>query len=117
MSASTAGQTEVMAYDPVLAERLRQALADVEHREVAMFGGLSFMVDDKLALSASNQGDLLLRCDPGDVDELVAEPHVRWAEMRNRRMSKGWLRVGPGRYDADEELARWVEIAVEYATR
>lgn len=82
-----------------------------------MFGGLSFMIDDNLAVSASNQGDLLLRCDPDDVDGFLAEPHVRWAEMRSRRMSKGWLRVDPEGYATDDDLARWVAVAQAYASR
>ncbi len=104
-----------MAHDPALVERLRALLDDVDTREVKMFGGLSFMVDDKLALSASNQADLLLRCHPDDVDRFTSESHVRWAEMRGRRMSRGWLRVAPDGYASDDDLARWVAIAVEHA--
>lgn len=81
-----------------------------------MFGGLSFMVNDRLALSASNQGDLLLRCEPDDVDRLTAMPHVHRAEMRNRQMSRGWLRIASAGYASDEGLTNWVRIAVARAT-
>ncbi len=103
-----------MAQDPMLADRLRTALTGTDYREVKMFGGQSFMVNDQLTVSASNQGDLLLRCDPGDVESLTAEPHVRWAEMGSRRMSKGWLRVDPAGYAADDDLARWVDVALAH---
>ena len=106
-----------MAHDQALAERLRRKLADITHREVKMFGGLSFMVNDNLALSASNQGDLLIRCDPDDVDDLLDKPHVRWAEMRGRRMSRGWLRIDSDGYASDHDLSHWVDVAVSHATR
>lgn len=54
-----------MAYDKALAERIRDALSgesDVE--EVKMFGGLSFMVNGKLAASANSHGNIMVRCDP-----------------------------------------------------
>lgn len=49
-----------------LADRVRDALAGKPPvREVKMFGGLSFMVDERLAVSVGSKGDLLVRADPG----------------------------------------------------
>lgn len=104
-----------MTYDQVLAEQIRTALEDLgasEVREVKMFGGLSFMVDDQLTVSASNQGDLLVRCDAEEVDELLGRPEATWAEMRNKKMSKGWIRVEAEATRDHDQLSFWVTKAL-----
>jgi hypothetical protein len=55
-----------MGYDVGLADRIRavvQAEADLTERR--MFGGLAFLIQGNMAVSASSQGGLLLRVDPG----------------------------------------------------
>ncbi len=79
-----------------------------------MFGGLAFMVNGNMAVSASGQGGLLLRVDPAEADSLVREKGVTRFQMRGREMA-GWMRVDPSATASDEELARWVEVAVGYA--
>jgi hypothetical protein len=86
----------VMVYDEQLAARVRVALESVPGvTERRMFGGLAFVVNGHMAVSASAQGGLLLRCDPADTDDLTETPHASGFEMRGREMD-GWLRVGPG---------------------
>lgn len=99
-----------------LARRVRDLLAaHPEVREVNMFGGLSFMVDERLAVSAGRDGDLLVRADPADYDRLV-ERGAAQARMRNgREMGRSWLRVAAVRIDDDAELARWVAVGVSAA--
>ncbi|MCW2540604.1 MAG: hypothetical protein JWN95_2329 [Frankiales bacterium] len=104
-----------MAYDEELADRLRDQLAlEGDAVEKKMFGGLAFLIDGNLAVSASSQGGLLLRVDPKDTDALTSQPHAERFVMRGREMN-GWLRVGPEALDTDEALARWVGIGVSYA--
>ena len=45
-----------------------------------------------MAVSASGQGGLLVRVEPGQSDRLVRGAHVRRFQMRGREMD-GWLRV------------------------
>jgi TfoX/Sxy family transcriptional regulator of competence genes len=104
-----------MAYDADLADRLRATLAgEPGVSEKAMFGGLAFLVRGHMAVAASSQGGLLLRCDPARTDALVAEPHVGRFEMRGREMA-GWLRVEAAAVADDDALAGWVRHGVEYA--
>ena len=104
-----------MAYDGELADRIREVLAgEPDLSEKSMFGGLAFLIADKIAVSASNQGGLLVRIDPTMTDFLVSEPHIRRFEMRRREMD-GWLRVDAEVLKTDEELRRWVSHAVTYA--
>jgi TfoX/Sxy family transcriptional regulator of competence genes len=104
-----------MAYDEGLADRLREQLATVPGMtERRMFGGLAFLVNGNMAVSASGQGGLLLRVDPAESDELIRAAGVRRFEMRGREMD-GWLRVDESAFGSADELARWVGIGVGYA--
>jgi TfoX/Sxy family transcriptional regulator of competence genes len=106
----------VMAYDEDLADRLRVALQDVDGvTEKKMFGGLAFLVSGNMAVAASGQGGLMLRCDPGRSDELVARPGASRMVMRGKEMD-GWLRVDDDAVQDDEALGRWVDVGVGYAS-
>jgi hypothetical protein len=104
-----------VAYDEQLAERIR-ALVDDEPglTEMRMFGGLAFLIDGNMSVSASGQGGLLLRVDPEQTDALLEEPHAEPFVMRGRTMD-GWLRVAPEGAEADEDLQRWVSRGVAHA--
>jgi len=81
-----------MAFDEHLANRVRALLADERGlTENRMFGGLAFLVDGNMAVSASGQGGLLVRVDPDAGLGLVTRAHVRAFEMPGREMN-GWLR-------------------------
>jgi TfoX N-terminal domain len=104
-----------MAYDEELADRLREALqGEAGLTEKRMFGGLAFMINGNMAVSASSKGGLLLRVDPTETDTLVKQPHVGRFEMRGREMD-GWVRVDPKAIETDEQLLRWVTVGVTYA--
>jgi TfoX/Sxy family transcriptional regulator of competence genes len=104
-----------VAYDEDLANRIRELLASESGvEEMRMFGGLAFLIGGHMAVSASGQGGLLLRCDPGETDALVAKPHAGAFEMRGRTMD-GWLRVQAEGLATKRQLERWVERGVAYA--
>jgi hypothetical protein len=104
-----------VAYDEQLAARLRDLL-DGERglTEQAMFGGLAFLVNGNMAVAASANGGLLLRCDPDRTDEMIATDGVARMEMRGQPMG-GWLRVAPDVVDTDASLGHWVGVGVSYA--
>src|SRR5919197_5714917 len=104
-----------MAYDEELANRIREQLAGEDAiTEKKMFGGLAFLLNGNMAVSASGQGGALVRIDPGETESAVAEPHVERMEMGGRSMD-GWIRVGPKALESDEELAAWVGRGVAFA--
>ncbi len=104
-----------MAYDEDLANRIREVVGHERGvTEKRMFGGLAFLVNGNMAVSASGQGGLLLRVDPAETDALLNEPCARPFEMRGREMS-GWLRVDTAGISDDEEFRRWVDHGVAYA--
>jgi len=105
----------LMAYAHELANRIREVLQGERGlTEKAMFGGLAFLIDGNMAVSASSKGGLLLRIDPAKTGSLVSEPHVRRFEMRGREMD-GWLRVDAKVLETDRDLRRWVSHGVGYA--
>ncbi|WP_426246588.1 TfoX/Sxy family protein [Nocardioides sp. LHG3406-4] len=104
-----------MAYDEQLAARIRAALAGRPSvREVRMFGGLSFMVDEQLTVAADSQGRLMVRCDPERVDELLERPGASWPEMRGKPMSRGWLVVDSAGTSSAGDLEWWVAQALDH---
>ncbi|MDQ4071284.1 MAG: TfoX/Sxy family protein [Actinomycetota bacterium] len=104
-----------MGYDETLADRVREIVSHEEGvTERRMFGGLGFLVNGNLAVSASGQGGLLVRVEPGETDELLNEPHAHPFEMRGRAM-KGWLRVDAAGVPTEHQLEWWVSRGVGYA--
>ena len=104
-----------MAYDQELADRVRE---HVEHEkgltEKRMFGGLAFLINGNMAVSASGKGGLLLRVDPAETESLLREPHASRFEMRGREMN-GWLHLDANALATDDELGRWIRRGVTYA--
>ena len=104
-----------MAYDEDLANRIRElVLTEDGVSEQRMFGGLAFLINGNMSVSASGQGGLLLRVDPAETDALLSKEHASPFEMRGRPM-QGWLRVDPEGLQTKRQLQRWVARGVAYA--
>jgi TfoX/Sxy family transcriptional regulator of competence genes len=104
-----------MAYDEELAARVRDVLTGESGvTEKRMFGGLAFLVDGHLAVSASSRGGLLVRVDPAQGEALLEEPGVAPFEMRGRAMT-GWLHVAAAAVEEDDALERWVGRGLGFA--
>jgi TfoX/Sxy family transcriptional regulator of competence genes len=105
----------VVTYDEDLANRLRELLADEpDVTEQRMFGGLAFLVNGHMSVSASREGGLMVRIDPPDTDALLKKPHARPVVMRGREAS-GWLRVDPDGVRTKRQLVPWVARGVTCA--
>lgn len=104
-----------MAYDDDLADLLRALTSDVAGvNERKMFGGLAFLVHGNMAIAASGEGGLMVRCAPDDTERWLAEPHAAPMVMRGREM-RGWIRVTAEGSDTEEQVRPWAEIGVAYA--
>ena len=104
-----------MAYDEDLANRIRELVSMEDGlTEQRMFGGLAFLINGNMSVSASGQGGLLLRVDPAETDALLAKKHAAPFEMRGRTM-QGWLRVDPEGLGTKRQLEAWVRRGVGYA--
>lgn len=103
-----------MAYDEDLAARVRELLAEEPVDERRMFGGLAFLLRGHLATAVSSEGGLLVRVDPAQTAELLAEPGTSPFSMGGRAAVKGWLRVDAADLD-DAQVRAWVQRGVAYA--
>jgi TfoX/Sxy family transcriptional regulator of competence genes len=104
-----------MAYDEDLADRIRAIVQDEPGlAEKRMFGGLAFLINGNMAVSASGQGGMLLRVDPADTAALVQRPGASPFEMRGREMD-GWLRIDTTGLTTKRQLASWISLGVRYA--
>lgn len=99
-----------------LSDRVRALFADEPStRDVAMFGGRAFLVDEKMVVHARTSGDLLVRVDPDADDQLVARPGAGRAEMgTGRSMGPGWISVSAASIATEEELSFWVRTALDH---
>jgi hypothetical protein len=104
-----------MAYDEDLAHRIRELVqAEAGLTEKKMFGGLAFLIQGNMAVSASGQGGLLVRVDPAQTEKLVSDATASRAVMGGREMD-GWLRVAAEQVTTKRDLKRWVDRGVGYA--
>ena len=104
-----------MAYDEDLANRIRELVRSEQGvTEKRMFGGLAFLIDGHMSVSASGRGGLLLRVDRAETDAMLSKPHAHPFEMRGRVM-QGWLWVDAEGLRTKRQLERWVARGIAYA--
>lgn len=110
------GKAVVVSERPFLVERVRAALTgQPSRREVRMFGGLSFMVNEKMVVATFKSGDLLVRVDPEHGRQRLTMPGASVAEMgAGRSMGTGWIRVAAEAIVTDEQLSFWMGEAMAY---
>lgn len=103
-----------MAYDEALADRVRDVLAPrAEVSERKMFGGIAFMVGGNMAVGVIDD-ELMLRLDPADAEQALAESYARPMDFTGRPM-KGMLFVESAGTEVDADLAGWVEAGADHA--
>jgi TfoX/Sxy family transcriptional regulator of competence genes len=102
-------------YDTEIADRVRIALSGRDHvREVTMFGGLAFMVDERMVVCVS-RGDLLVRVAPERDAELLAKPGAQRAEMgKGRSMGEGWITVDKAALQSDDDFQYWMDVSLDF---
>jgi TfoX/Sxy family transcriptional regulator of competence genes len=104
-----------MAFDEKLAERIRRRLARRKGVvEKKMFGGVGFMLNDRLAVGVWKDS-LIVRISPEDGDDAIKEPHVRPFDIARRPM-KGWIMVGPDGLTDDRQLGAWIQQATKFVS-
>jgi TfoX/Sxy family transcriptional regulator of competence genes len=101
-----------MAYDQVLADRIRERLGVAPGvTEKKMFGGLAFLTGGAMTVGVYGDG-MIARIDPATTDEAVAAQGVRRFEMGGRPM-RGWVVVDGALLD-DDVLDDWIARASRY---
>jgi len=103
-----------MAYSEFLADRVRDSLKGLNtiFEEKKMFGGMCFLVDEKMCVGIINN-DLMVRVNPEDQDKLLQERGCRIMDFTRRPM-KGYLYVSPEGIDMEEDLDKWVQRCLDF---
>ena len=103
-----------MPYDIQAADGIRVLLAGqpgvVERK---MMGGLVFMVNGHMCVTASGRGGILVRVGPEAQKRVLKEPHVQPMRMAGRSMA-GFVRVMPEGYRTAAALRKWVKRGLDY---
>jgi len=103
-----------MAYNEKLAGRIR-ALIALTHKNVEekkMFGGLCFMVNDKMCVGVE-QERLMVRIDPAKYDEAMEKEGCTPMDFTGKVM-KGYVFVAIDALNTKKKLAYWIKLALEY---
>lgn len=102
-----------MAFDELLASRIRPLFTGFRFEEKRMFGGLTFLVNGHVCCGVANDV-LVLRVGPEGEDEALSQPHARPADFTGRPM-KGMICVDPQGFRGEAELRDWLERALRFA--
>jgi hypothetical protein len=99
-----------MAFDEVLAERVRDHLDDVGAgaRSATMFGGIAFLIEGNMTVAVIGD-DLLVRVGRDGTPDALRRPGTRPFDMTGRPM-RGWVVVAGEMLD-DDVLAGWTDRA------
>jgi TfoX/Sxy family transcriptional regulator of competence genes len=101
-----------MAYNEKIANRIREALIDVKNlAEKKMFGGIAFMVNDKMCVGVDKDA-IMLRCDPEMTNELLSKKGARPFDLTGKPM-KGWLLIDEVGTKSQKDFDFWIKTAIE----
>ena len=103
-----------MAYNEKLADRTREIIA-VTHKKVEekkMFGGLCFMVNDKMCVGVEKDR-LMIRIDPARYDEVIEKEGCAPMDFTGKVM-KGFVFVNENVLATKKQLDYWIQLALEY---
>ena len=103
-----------MAYDEYIVERIRNILLEkkVDFFEKKMFGGLTFMVDDKMCIGAHNDR-VMARIGPDVYEEALKKEGCKQMGFTGKGMI-GFVFVDAEAVDMEEDLEYWVQLCLDY---
>ena len=104
----------LMAYNEKLANMTRE-LISLTHKNVeekAMFGGLCFMVNDKMCVGVEKER-LMVRLDPAKYEEVMERDGCKPMDFTGKIM-KGYVFVDADVLNTKRKLEYWIKLALEY---
>ena len=106
-----------MAYNEFLADRIHGILRDknANFYEKKMFGGLSFMVDEKMCIGIV-KNEVMARIGPEKYKEALLVDGCNEMNFTGRPM-KGFVFVDSAKVDMGKDLEYWVKLALDFNSR
>ncbi|MDN3655233.1 TfoX/Sxy family protein [Ferruginibacter paludis] len=103
-----------MLPDKQLIDRVRKIIA-ITHKNVEekkMFGGVCFMVNDKMCVGVRRER-LMVRFDPSILDEVMEIEGCRPMDF-TKKVMKGYAWVDIEALGTKKKLEYWIKLALEY---
>ncbi len=103
-----------MSYNEKIADRIREMIAETESNieEKKMFGGLCFMVNDKMCVGVEKER-LMVRLDPASYDNVMEKEGCKPMDFTGKVM-RGYVFVDMDVLSTKKKLAYWIKMALEY---
>ena len=102
-----------MAYNEKLTARIREALAHLPNvAEKRMFRGVTFMVNDKMCITAGDN-KIMCRIDPSIHEEALKRKGCEAVKMKGREY-KGYVYVSEEGIKTKKDLDYWIRLALEF---
>ena len=103
-----------MAFNEFLGDRIRQILTDksVHYFEKRMFGGLCFMVDDKMCLGIVKD-EIMARIGTDAYSDALEKEGCNEMNFTGRPM-KGYVFLTDDAIDLESDLEYWVQLALDF---
>ena len=103
-----------MAYNEKLANRVREfiALAHPGVKEIKMFSGVCFMVNDKMCAGIQKE-HLMVRLNPDIIEEVLEKEGCVPMDMGGKIM-KGFVFVEESALSTKKKLEYWLQLALDY---
>lgn len=103
-----------MAYNEKLADRVREMIS-LTHKiteEKKMFGGLCFMVNDKMCVGVESER-LMVRLDPDLYEEVMEQEGCKPMDFTGKPM-RGYVFVDIEALTTKKKLGYWIKLALDY---
>jgi len=105
-----------MAYNEKLTAKIRDALAHVPNvEEKKMFRGVTFMVNDKMCITAGDN-KIMCRIDPSVHEQALKRKGCETVKMKGREY-KGFVYVSEEGMKTKKDLDYWVQLSLEFNKR
>ncbi|MFB5944222.1 TfoX/Sxy family protein [Albibacterium profundi] len=107
-----------MAYSTQLADRVREYLVQfpkLEIEEKKMFGGLAFLVNDKMCINIGEE-NLMCRFDP-ELTEDIAERVGFLPMIMKGKEYKGYCYVEPEGFRTKKDFEFWLNLCLDFNDR
>ena len=105
-----------MAYSEKLANRIREALADVHKvKEKQMMGGLTFMVNGKMCVGTIKD-ELMCRIDPTGHEVEIERQGCRTMDFTKKPL-KGYIMIDDTGMKTKPNFDHWISLALEFNKR
>lgn len=102
-----------MAYNEALADRVLEALEHIPGAyEKRMFGGVCFMVDDKMCMGVMKD-EMMCRIDPDKEEEALGKHGCRPMTFGGKQMT-GYILVSEEGIKSKKEFDYWVNLCLEF---